>query len=96
MEFTREQVDWVLERTAQILAENIEASVGSMADCTVFDLRLAAQLVGLSTKQVPTYLPVTKTAAGKHGVTIGAIKRHIDSNTVRATGLRKRQKETAA
>jgi Trk K+ transport system NAD-binding subunit len=81
MQFSTSQIDAILERTAQILAERIEETRGSLAEMTVFELRTAAQIVGLSTKQIPLYLPITKTAAGKHGVTIGAIRRHIESRT---------------
>lgn len=81
MQFSTSQIDAILERTAQILAERIEESRGSLAEMTVFDLRTAAQILGLSTKQVPYYLPITKTADGKHGVTIGAIRHHIESRT---------------
>lgn len=91
MTFSPDQVDWVLERTAEILAERIQESVGSMADLTVFDLRLAAQIVGLSPKQVPVYLPVTKQADGKHGVTIGAIRKHIEERTEQPKGLTPRK-----
>jgi hypothetical protein len=91
MTFTQEQVEQVIERTAQILADSIKAQVGDMADYPVFDIRLAAQMVGLSPRQVPTYLPVTETSAGKHGVTIGAIKAHIDSRTKPPTGIKARR-----
>ena len=38
----------------------------------------------LSPRQIPTYLPVTETSAGKHGVTLAAIKAHFNSRTVPA------------
>ena len=91
MNLSPEQIDWVLERTAELLAEKIEAEIGGMAELVVFDLRLAAQLVGLSTKQVPVYLPLTKTSEGKHGVTIGAIRRHIEERTEQPKGIARRK-----
>jgi hypothetical protein len=48
-------------------------------------------MVGLSRRQGPTYLPVVETSAGKHGVTIGAIKAHIDSRTKQPTGIKARK-----
>jgi hypothetical protein len=91
MNLSPEQIDWVLERTAEMLADKIEAELGSMADIIVVDLRMAAQVVGLSTKQVPVYLPLTKTSEGKHGVTIGAIRRHIESRTEQPKGIARRK-----
>jgi|694.fasta_scaffold117753_5 hypothetical protein len=91
MTLSPEQIDWVLERTAQLLAERVEERVGSMGDMAVFPLSTVSQLVGLSTKQIPVYLPVTKTAEGKHGVTIGAIRKHIESRTEQPRGLARRK-----
>ena len=91
MNLSPEQIDWVLERTAEMLADKIESELGSMADIIVVDLRMAAQVVGLSTKQVPVYLPLTKTSEGKHGVTIGAIRRHIESRTEQPKGIARRK-----
>jgi hypothetical protein len=91
MNLSPEQIDWVLERTAQILAENIEARMGSLADMAVLPLSTVSTIVGLSTKQLPAYLPLTKTAAGKHGVTLGAIRHHIESRTEQPKGIARRK-----
>jgi len=91
MTFTPEQVEQVIAQAAQILADGIKEQIGDMADYPIFDIRLAAQMIGLHPRQVPTYLPVTETSAGKHGVTIGAIKAHIDSRTKPPTGIKSRR-----
>jgi hypothetical protein len=85
MEFTSEHIQAVIDRTAEVLADRIEERAGDLTELLVLDLRTAAQLVGLSTRQIGTYLPITETSAGKHGVTVGAIRRHIESRTQPAT-----------
>lgn len=91
MNLSPEQIDTMIERTAEILAGRIEQELGNLSDIIVVDLRMAAQIVGLSTKQVPVYLPLTKTSEGKHGVTIGAIRRHVESRTEQPKGIARRK-----
>ncbi len=52
-------------------------------------MSVASTLLSLSVKQIPVYLPVTSTAAGKHGVTLAAIKAHIRSRTAPAKGKKR-------
>lgn len=71
----------VLRLVAEQLVAEIRTTAGDLAELCVVPLGTASQLVGLSTKQAARLLPVTRTATGKHGVTIAAIRRHIQSNT---------------
>ncbi len=91
MNLSPEQIDTMLAQTAELLAEKIVGELGSLADIIVVPLGMAAQIVGLSTKQVPVYLPLTKTSEGKHGVTIGAIRRHVESRTEHPKGIARRK-----
>lgn len=95
MTFTPEQVDDVLERTAQILADRIEDRIGDLEQYVVFPLPTVSSLIGLSTRQIPVYLPLTKTAEGKHGVTLAAIRNHIESRTEQPKGLARRKRAAA-
>ena len=89
MTLTRAQVSEVMDRTARLLADEIMAEVGDLKRYIVFDLATARNLVGLSTKQIPVYLPIVETSASKHGVTLAAIIDHIESRTVPAKRKRK-------
>jgi chaperone required for assembly of F1-ATPase len=91
MKFTPDELADIKERTAQILAARIEEQVGDLAQYVVFPLSVASHLLSLSTKQVPVYLPLTKTAEGKHGVTLAAIKAHIETRTEQPKGIAKRK-----
>jgi hypothetical protein len=91
MNLSPENIDTLLELTADRLAEKIVGELGSLSDIIVVDLRMAAHMLALSTKQVPVYLPLTRTAEGKHGVTIGAIRRHVESRTEQPKGIARRK-----
>jgi hypothetical protein len=91
MTLTPEQVDEILDRTALILADRIEEKVGDLAQYVVFPMAVASHLLSLSTKQIPLYLPVTAIAAGKKGVTLAAIRQHIDKRTEQPKGIAKRK-----
>ena len=84
MNFTPKDLAEIKERTSQILADRIEERVGDLEQYVVFPMSVAASLLSLSPRQIPTYLPVTETSAGKHGVTLAAIKAHVNSRTVPA------------
>ncbi|MFM2198863.1 MAG: hypothetical protein RLZZ505_2295 [Verrucomicrobiota bacterium] len=87
MNFTTEDLADIKERTAQILADRIAEQVGDLGQYVVFPLPTVSSLIGLSTKQIPIYLPVTKTAEGKHGVTLAAIRQHIETRTELPKGI---------
>lgn len=88
MQFTTAQLAEIQEQTAQKLADIIIDRIGDLEAYVVFPMSTASSLLGLSTKQIPVYLPITSTAAGKKGVTLAAIRRHIDTRTSPPTGLR--------
>lgn len=89
MNLSPEEMEDIKERTAQILADRIEELVGDLEQFVVFPMSVASCLLSLSPRQIPTYLPITETAAGKHGVTLAALKAHIHSRTVPAKRKRK-------
>ncbi len=91
MNFTTEEMADIKERTCQILADRIEEKVGDLAQYVVFPMAVASHLLSLSTKQIPLYLPVTAIAAGKKGVTLAAIRQHIDKRTEQPKGIAKRK-----
>lgn len=91
MHLTPEEMADIKERTAQILADRIEEKVGDLEQYVVFPMAVASHLLSLSTKQIPIYLPVTATAAGKNGVTLAAIRQHIETRTEQAKGIAKRK-----
>ena len=88
MNFSPSDLEEIKERTAQILAEKIAEKVGDLEEYTVFPMSVASSVLGLSSKQIPVYLPIVSTAAGKNGVTLASIRRHIDNRTAQPTGLR--------
>lgn len=97
MQFSPEQIEGIMERTAKELADRIEERLGGISAMIVMDMRTTARLVGLSTKQIPVYLPTVEISAGKHGVTLAAIEKHILSNTRPPAGVnRKKAREVAA
>lgn len=91
MNFTTEDLDDIKQRTAQILADRIEEKIGDLEQYVVFPMAVASHLLSLSTKQIPIYLPVTAIAAGKKGVTLAAIRQHIDTRTEQPKGIAKRK-----
>jgi hypothetical protein len=91
MNFSPIELQEIKERTAQILAERIIEKVGDLDAYTVFPMSVASSVLGLSSKQIPVYLPVVSTAAGKKGVTLASIRQHIESRTASPTGLRARR-----
>lgn len=91
MNFSPSDIQEIKERTAQILAEKVLDSVGDLEEFTVFPMAVASTLLGLSTKQIPVYLPIVSTAAGKNGVTLAAIRKHVSTRTSKPTGLRYRK-----
>jgi len=88
MNFSPSDLKEIKERTAQILADKISEKVGDLEEYTVFPMSVASAVLGLSSKQIPVYLPIVSTAAGKNGVTLASIRAHIDSRTTPPTGLR--------
>jgi hypothetical protein len=71
----------LLGMAARQIVEEIRADIGDLSELVVLPLSAAAQLVGLSIRQVSRTLPVTRTAEGKHGVQLSALRAHIQSRT---------------
>jgi len=71
----------VLELVAERITAQLRTEVGDLTELVVLPLAAAGQLVGLSPQQAKRLLPVTRTAAGKHGITLAAIRKHITTNT---------------
>ena len=71
----------VLQLVADGIRADLRAEMGDLTELVVLPLAAASQLVGLSSKQTGRLLPITRTAAGKHGVTLAAIRAHIRAKT---------------
>jgi hypothetical protein len=71
----------VLERTAQILAEQMQTALGGIDNLFVMPMRVVTVMTTLSRETVPKKMAVTK-MGGKDGVTLGEIRRYLAENTV--------------
>jgi hypothetical protein len=71
----------VLSMAAAGVVQAIREELGDLTALVVIPLGAASQLLGLSSKQVSKKLPLTKTADGKHGITLANIRAHIEATT---------------
>jgi hypothetical protein len=72
----------VLKLVAQGALDEIRAQAGGdLAALVVLPLSAAGQLVGLTGPQVRKRLPVTQIGPSTHGVTLKALREHIEKNT---------------
>ncbi len=82
----------VISAAAQLLAERIEEKAGDLASLIVLPMKTVEVMVALSAKQVPTYLPIVRTAQGKHGCRLSDVLTHIATRTDPPTGTEAKAK----
>lgn len=71
----------VTSAAAFILARRIEETAGDLASHIVLPMKTVEVMVALSAKQIPAYLPVVRTAEGKHGCKLSDVLTHISTRT---------------
>jgi hypothetical protein len=67
----------VIERTAQILAEEVKTTMGGIEGVIVIDLGTVAQCLGVTKGWARTVLPVKRITARTSGVLLSDLKAHL-------------------
>jgi predicted DNA-binding protein (UPF0251 family) len=64
----------IIERTAQILADRIEAEFGRLDEIVLIDVSTAAQALGCSRPHVRKVLPPVRVSPRLEGISLAALK----------------------
>lgn len=75
----------VFQLVAEKLVEELKQAYPDLDAIRVVPIRLAAQLLGITPRQVRASLPCVRITAGRFGVTMLAIRQHIAAHTVPPT-----------
>jgi len=73
----------IIERTAQILADRIEAEFGRLDEIVLIDVSTAAQALGCSRPHVRKVLPPVRVSPRLEGISLAAIKQFQAERSVK-------------
>lgn len=71
----------LMGHASRILASRIEELAGDLASHIVLPMKTVEVMACLSSKRIPAYMPVTRTADGKFGVCLSHVLTHIATRT---------------
>jgi hypothetical protein len=77
----------IIERTAQVLANRIEAEFGRLDEIVLIDVSTAAQALGCSRPHVRKVLPPVRVSPRLEGISLAAIKQFQAERSAKPTKI---------
>ena len=77
----------IIERTAQILADRIEAEFGRLDEIVLIDVSTAAQALGCSRPHVRKVLPPVRVSPRLEGISLAALKQFQAERSAKPTKI---------